>query len=94
MKKHFSVLALLLLTVACQQNKRLPRIAIAGLAIESSTFSPQITQEEDFHTLYGNDVLDYYPFLKKGSEDIKRAQWFPTLKAKALPGGGRITRGL
>ncbi len=80
-------MALLLLTVACQQNKRLPRIAIAGLAIESSTFSPQITQEEDFHTLYGNDVLDYYPFLKKGSEDIKRAQWFPTLKAKALPGG-------
>ncbi len=29
-------------------NKDLPRVAIAGLAIESSTFSPAVTYETNF----------------------------------------------
>ncbi len=78
---------IVLLTVACQSKKSLPRIAIAGLAIESSTFSPQVMEEESFHTLYGKQLMDYYPFLRQGTGDLKRAKWFPTLKAKALPGG-------
>ena len=32
-----------------RNNLELPRIAIAGLAIESSTFSPALTHEEAFH---------------------------------------------
>ena len=60
---------------------------MAGLAIESSTFSPAVTHEEAFHSLYGTDVLNYYPFLQEGSENLKKALWFPTLKAKAIPGG-------
>ena len=32
---------------------KLPRIAIAGLSIESSTFSPALTNEEAFHAKYG-----------------------------------------
>lgn len=39
------------------RNKHLPRIAVAGIAIESSTFSPEQTDEAAFHAHYGKDVL-------------------------------------
>ena len=68
-----------------------PRIAIAGLAIESSTFSPARTQEGDFHARTGDMVLEAYPFLAPGSNDRKRAHWIPTLTGHALP-GGTVTR--
>lgn len=67
--------------------KKLPRIAIAGLAIESSTFSPAVTHEEAFHSRTGDDVFGIYPFFSKNSAIIKEANWFPTLKGHALPGG-------
>ena len=69
------------------QNKNLPRIAIAGIAIESSTFSPAVTHEEAFHARKGNEVFSYYPFLNSDSVTYKRAEWFPTLRGHALPGG-------
>jgi microcystin degradation protein MlrC len=68
-----------------------PRIAIAGLAIESSTFSPARTHEEDFHPRTGDAVLEAYPFLAPGSNDRQRAHWIPTLTGRALP-GGTVTR--
>jgi microcystin degradation protein MlrC len=72
-------------------QRELPRIAIAGLAIESSTFSPARTREEDFHARTGDAVLEDYPFLAPGSNDRKRAHWIPTLTGHALP-GGTVTR--
>jgi microcystin degradation protein MlrC len=74
-----------------QPAKALPRIAIAGLAIESSTFSPALTQEEAFHAKYGADVFSSYPFLAADSLARRRAQWLPTLVGKSLPGGA-VTR--
>jgi microcystin degradation protein MlrC len=71
--------------------KELPRIAIAGIAIESSTFSPARSTEESFHAKTGDDVFSYYPFFKEGSLNRSRATWFPTLKGHALPGGA-VTR--
>jgi microcystin degradation protein MlrC len=68
-----------------------PRIAIAGLAIESSTFSPARTVEEDFHAQTGDAVLEAYPFLAPGSAARERAQWIPALTGRALP-GGMVTR--
>ncbi|MEN8124186.1 MAG: M81 family metallopeptidase [Bacteroidota bacterium] len=68
-------------------EKTLPRIAIAGLAIESSTFSPALTHEDAFHAKTGNDIFSIYPFLTSDSTIRKRANWFPTLKGHALPGG-------
>lgn len=65
----------------------LPRIAIAGLAIESSTFSPAQTHAEAFHAKRGDEVFDYYPFLSADSPMRGRAEWFPTLRGHALPGG-------
>ena len=87
MKKYIACCSILILLLGCGPKKRLPRIAVAGLAIESSTFSPAVTQEEAFHPLYGEDVLNFYPFLQEGSDNLKRAHWFPTVKAKAIPGG-------
>lgn len=73
------------------QQKRLPRIAIAGLGIESSTFSPALTDEAAFHAQYGSEVFNVYPFLSADSPIRKRAIWIPTLQGHALPGGA-VTR--
>jgi microcystin degradation protein MlrC len=84
-----TVIALALM--ACSQTNRkpanLPRIAIAGLAIESSTFSPALTHEEAFHAKEGDTILTSYEFLAADSANYNRAQWFPVLMGRALPGG-------
>lgn len=82
----------LLFSLSCENGKssaisKKPKIAIAGLAIESSTFSPAKTEAEAFLARLGNAVFDYYPFLKEGSPQRKAAQWAPTLRGHALPGG-------
>ncbi|MGB5434763.1 MAG: M81 family metallopeptidase [Maribacter sp.] len=68
-------------------NNELPRIAIAGLGIESSTFSPAQTDEEAFHARISDSIFGRYPFFDEGTEIRKRADWVPTLLGKALPGG-------
>jgi len=68
-------------------TKKLPKIAIAGIAIESSTFSPALTHEEAFRTRTGDDVFTYYPFFSADSINRKRANWIPTLRGHAIPGG-------
>ena len=72
-------------------KNELPRIAIAGLGIESSTFSPALTLEEAFHAKEGNAILASYPFLSTDSPLRNRAIWIPTLTGHALPGGA-VTR--
>lgn len=78
-------------TFSCKNQKtlndELPRIAICGLAIESSTFSPAVTHAEGFRVRRGEEIYSYYPFLDKDSVDRKRAEWFPTLRGHAIPGG-------
>jgi microcystin degradation protein MlrC len=74
-----------------KQNAK-PRIAIAGLGIESSTFSPALTHEEAFHAKTGDTVFTSYPFLDSATAPLRqRATWVPTLIGKALP-GGTVTR--
>ncbi|SNR41649.1 Microcystin degradation protein MlrC, contains DUF1485 domain [Maribacter sedimenticola] len=73
------------------QQKKLPRIAIAGLGIESSTFSPALSTEEAFHAKIGDSVYNRYPFLQVDSLQRQRAEWIPTLVGKSLP-GGTVTR--
>ena len=105
MKKLFLLSLLLQLTflLSCDQSKgkdtavssnesdKLPKVAVAGIAIESSTFSPARTHEEAFHARVGDTVLNYYPFMEKDSMIRNRAEWFPTLTGHALP-GGTVTR--
>tara|TARA_B100001996_G_scaffold264385_1_gene206260 strand:- start:214 stop:1779 length:1566 start_codon:yes stop_codon:yes gene_type:complete len=66
---------------------KVPKIAIIGLGIESSTFSPAITKEEDFIVKTGKEIFSWYPFLSKDSLMRKSAKWIPTLVGYALPGG-------
>ncbi len=95
MKKFVFILLSLLLVIlfACTRNtenrsgKPLPRVAICGLAIESSTFSPAQSGIEAFRTRRGNQVFTYYPFLSDTAADRKRAVWFPALRGHAIPGG-------
>lgn len=84
-------ISFLVLSVAlfsgCKQETKLPRVAICGLAIESSTFSPAQSTEESFRVRRGLEVFTYYPFLSADSIDRKRAEWFPALRGHAIPGG-------
>ncbi|MGX1930717.1 M81 family metallopeptidase [Flagellimonas sp. 2504JD4-2] len=78
------------LAVSCNSNDRkdrLPKIAIAGIAIESSTFSPAKTHEEAFHPVTGDKIFDAYPFFHLDSLHRNRAEWVPTLRGRSLPGG-------
>ncbi|MFE9439873.1 M81 family metallopeptidase [Streptomyces sp. NPDC006602] len=64
-----------------------PVIAVAGLGIESSTFSPARTGAPAFHPRRGADVLTRYPFLAPGQPLRTAADWRGALVGKALPGG-------
>ncbi|HTE23636.1 M81 family metallopeptidase [Flavitalea sp.] len=80
--------------LACQEKilkSKHPRIAIAGLGIESSTFSPALTDSAAFHAKYGNDIFKNYRFMATDSSLRKRAEWIPVLVGKSLPGGA-VTR--
>jgi microcystin degradation protein MlrC len=94
--KNYATVACLILVLFASCNskktdKKLPRIAIAGLAIESSTFSPALTHEPAFKAKVDTNIFKAYPFLASDSALRKNANWFPTLQAHALP-GGTVTR--
>src|SRR5207253_785845 len=57
------------------------RIAIGGMAIESSTFSPHRSTVADFTIRHGDDLLTRYEPL---APDV---DWLPLVHARALPGG-------
>jgi microcystin degradation protein MlrC len=92
MKKFIiPILTLLFISVSCNEKQsaenKLPRIAIAGIGIESSTFSPAKTHEEAFHARIGDSIFSRYPFFAVDSDIRKRAEWIPTLLGQSLPGG-------
>jgi len=68
-------------------GNRLPRIGIAGIAIESSTFSPHRSTVADFRLSRGEELIARYPFLRAGEPLAHQAEWVPLLHAVALPGG-------
>ena len=91
MKRLLLILIFIRLCISCDTNnketKQLPRIGIAGIAIESSTFSPAQTQIESFHPVTGDTIFNSYPFFAPDSLNRKRADWIPTLRGRSLPGG-------
>ncbi|WP_427016050.1 M81 family metallopeptidase [Pseudarthrobacter sp. P1] len=64
-----------------------PRIGIAGISIESSTFSPHVSGTEAFTVRRGAVLTAYYPFLDAGKDLRKAADWVPLMHARSLPGG-------
>jgi microcystin degradation protein MlrC len=87
----FSAACLIFCPVVTVAQQQMPRIAIAGLGIESSTFSPALTHEEAFHAKYGEQVYTSYPFFATDSPLRRQAVWVPALVGKSLPGGA-VTR--
>lgn len=85
---------LFILVNGCSQKPNpddLPRIGIAGIAIESSTFSPAVSEIEAFKVSRGEEIFNLYPFFSPDSANRKRAVWLPALYARSLPGGA-VTR--
>ncbi|UII25792.1 M81 family metallopeptidase [Fulvivirga maritima] len=70
-----------------QSDSNKPKVAIAGIAIESSTFSPALSYEDAFHKSEGEEMYKNYPFLTDDSTHLKRADWYPAMYASAIPGG-------
>lgn len=64
-----------------------PRIAIAGMAIESSAYAAHRAGLRDFATLAGGDLVDRYPFLPAGSALREAADWVGIFYARSIPGG-------
>ena len=89
--RHLIIIICSFLIVCDLSAKTNPHIAIAGLGIESSTFSPALTNEDAFHTKYGTEVFSLYPFLSPDSSLRRRATWIPILVGNSLPGGA-VTR--
>lgn len=73
--------------IGVAQTQQLPRIGIAGIAIECSTFSPAQSTEEAFDVRKGDAVINTYTFLSPDSILRKRANWLPAVTSRATPGG-------
>lgn len=71
----------------CKQSPELPRIGIAGIAIECSTFSPARTTEEAFRISKGDHVFRRYRFLSQDSVLRQKAHWLPAMVSGASSGG-------
>lgn len=84
MKKLKLLLLIILTSLSCDSIEK-PRIGIAGIWIESSSFSPSRTTINDFKIKKNNEIFSSYTFFDKSYMD--KANWFPTMRARALPGG-------
>ncbi|KAL7628335.1 hypothetical protein AAE478_002536 [Parahypoxylon ruwenzoriense] len=64
-----------------------PVIAIAGLACETSTFTPSRTLAPAFQPRRGAEIIEKYPFIQRGTPLGEAAEWRGALIGHALPGG-------
>lgn len=64
-----------------------PRIGVAGIAIESSTFSPHISGSEAFTIRRGSELTEWYGFLDDGTDLGDAAEWVGLSHGRSLPGG-------
>ena len=92
MKYFFSLLIICLPVIfsgnkVLAQQKPLPRIGIAGISIECSTFSPAVSPLSVFRQREGQALLNSYPYLSPDSTMGKGAVWLPAMLASATPGG-------
>ena len=65
----------------------LPRIAIVGIAIESSAYAAHKADYRDFPVLTGDALFERYAFLAEGAPLREAAEWLPIFMARAIPGG-------
>ncbi len=88
MKYYFTPFVLFyLMCTSCSSDLDKPRIAICGIWIESSTFSPAKTNIDAFTVRRGEENYQSYPFLAENTPLRNTAEWVPLLRARAIPGG-------
>ncbi|CAI7586149.1 unnamed protein product [Penicillium pancosmium] len=66
---------------------RRPVIAVAGLACETSSFSPARTLAPAFHPRRGSEIIEKYSFIQPGTALGDAVCWQGSLIGHALPGG-------
>lgn len=62
-----------------------PRIAVCGIHIESSTFTPYMSDVNDFVVTRGEEILARYSWLSYTW--AQAVEWIGLLHARAIPGG-------
>ncbi len=65
----------------------LPRIAVCGISLEASTFSPALTTAAMLAPRRGREVLDAWDFWRPGGSLADRAEWVGLLQARSIAGG-------
>jgi microcystin degradation protein MlrC len=65
----------------------LPRIAVCGISLEASTFSPALTTAAMLSPRRGREVLDAWDFWRAGGSLADRADWVGILQARNIAGG-------
>lgn len=63
------------------------RVAIGGIHIESSTFSPHLSTADDFEVTRETALLSRYGWLSPPQPWAADVEWIPLVHARALPGG-------
>jgi len=63
------------------------RVAIGGIHIESSTFSPHLSTAHDFEVTRDDALLARYDWLSPVQPWAADVEWIPLVHARALPGG-------
>ncbi|WP_307861851.1 M81 family metallopeptidase [Nocardioides sp. SYSU D00065] len=64
-----------------------PRVAVCGISLEASTFSPALTTAAMLAPRRGREVLDAWPFWQEGGSLHGRADWVGILQARSIAGG-------
>jgi microcystin degradation protein MlrC len=65
----------------------LPRVAVCGISLEASTFSPALTTAAMLAPRRGREVLDAWDFWRPGGSLADRAEWIGVLQARTIAGG-------
>ena len=65
----------------------LPRVAVCGISLEASTFSPALTTAAMLAPRRGRDVLEAWDFWREGGSLAHRAEWIGVLQARSIAGG-------
>lgn len=64
-----------------------PRVAVCGISLEASTFSPALTTAAILSPRRGREVLDAWDFWRDGGSLADRAEWIGVLQARNIAGG-------
>jgi len=65
----------------------LPTIAVVGMSLEASVYSPARTRIDDFVCRTGDEIVQTCPYLAPGSPVGDSAHWLPLVHYRSIPGG-------